>query len=328
MNTFDFIALGDITTDAFIRLKDADVHMNHHTKELCVRFGDKIPYERVEVVRAVGNSPNAAVSAARLGLKSAVITNLGDDQNGKECLESLQNNGVAIDFVSIHKGKPTNYHYVLWFKAERTILIKHEEYDYKMPDVGKPRWMYLSSLGENSVPFHHEIVQYIKKHPGIKLAYQPGTFQIKLGYEILKDVYEISDLFFCNLQEAQRILKKKEEDLIKLLQLMHERGPRIVSITDGPNGAYAYDGKNAWKMPMYPDPKPPYDRTGAGDSYSSTFTVALALGKSIPEALAWGPTNSMSVVQYTGAQKGLLTRDQLEQFMKEAPDFYTPTKIL
>ena len=67
----DFLAIGDITTDAFIRLKDAEVHcsVNNEKCELCVSFGDKVPYEFVEVVRAVGNSANAAVSASRLGLK-------------------------------------------------------------------------------------------------------------------------------------------------------------------------------------------------------------------------------------------------------------------
>lgn len=330
MKKFDFVALGDITTDAFIRIKDADIHCNLDRDgcELCVRFGDKIPYEFVEVVRAVGNSPNAAVSATRLGLRSAIVTNIGGDQNGKDCLETLKKNGVAIDFVKTHKEKLTNYHYVLWYEAERTILIKHEEYDYTMPDIGEEGWIYLSSLGENSLPFHHEIVQYVKDRPNIKLAFQPGTFQIKLGYDALRDMYEIAELFFCNLQEAQRILETGEKDMVKLLTMMHERGPKIVSITDGPNGAYAYNGKNAWKMPMYPDPKMPYDRTGAGDSYSSTFTVAIARGKTIPEALTWGPVNSMSVVQYIGAQKGLLTQEKLEEYIKKAPDYYKPEQIL
>jgi sugar/nucleoside kinase (ribokinase family) len=78
---------------------------------------------------------------------------------------------------------------------------------------------------------------------------------------------------------------------------------------------------------MYPDPKPPVDRTGAGDSFSSTFTTALALGKDIPTALSWGPINSMSVVQYIGAQEGLLTREKLEQYLKNAPADYIPKKI-
>ena len=80
----DFLAIGDITTDAFIKLEDAEVHCDIDQKncQICMRFGDKIPYESVTVVPAVGNSPNAAVSAARLGLKSALYSNMGDDRNG------------------------------------------------------------------------------------------------------------------------------------------------------------------------------------------------------------------------------------------------------
>src|SRR3989344_1121417 len=298
--TLDFVALGDITTDAFIRIKDASVNcdINREHCKLCFSFGEKVPYEFVEVVRAVGNSPNAAVSASRLGLASGLVSNMGDDLNGKECLETLKKEKVNSEFVKTHKDKETNYHYVLWYEEERTILIKH-----------------------------HEIAKWLKNHPETKLAFQPGTFQIKLGSEQLADIYSVSELFFCNVGEAKRILKKNERDIQKLLSGIHELGPKIVVITDGPNGAYAYDGKECWYMPMYPDPKPPYERTGAGDSFSSTFTAAMALGFDIPAALMWGPVNSMSVVQQIGAQKGLLTRKQLEKYLAEAPADYKPKKL-
>ncbi len=78
---------------------------------------------------------------------------------------------------------------------------------------------------------------------------------------------------------------------------------------------------------MYPDPAPPVDRTGAGDAFSSTFISALILGKDISEALMWAPINSMSVVQGVGAQEGLLTREKLEEFLANAPDYYRATKI-
>ena len=68
--------------------------------------------------------------------------------------------------------------------------------------------------------------------------------------------------------------------------------------------------------------KEPLDRTGAGDAFSSTFTSALANGKSLEDALLWGPINSMSVVQYVGAQKGLLSREKLEEYLKNAPESY------
>ncbi len=329
MKEFDFIAVGDIVDDAFIKLKEASVYcdLDKEHCQICMRFGDKIPYDSVTVVPAVGNSPNASVSAARLGLKSALVTNLGKDKNGQEAIEALKENGVDVSLVTSHDGKKTNYHYVLWYGDERTILIKHELYDYKWPDIGSPQWLYLSSLAENSLPYQHEIATYVKNHPTIKLAFQPGTFQIKLGYEALKDVYEVSEVFFCNVEEAKRILKVKESKIENLLKDVHNLGPKIVCITDGPAGAYAYDGNEAWKMPIYPDPKPPLDRTGAGDSFSATFTSALALGKSLPEALSWGPINSMSVVQGIGAQEKLLTREELEKYLTEAPDNYRPEKI-
>jgi len=329
MKDFDFIAIGDITTDAFIELENAEVHcdIDKENCKLCVNFGDKIPYKDVVVVPAVGNSPNAAVSAARLGLSSAVATNVGDDAHGAEDVATLKENGVDTSFVDTQQGKKTNYHYVLRYNAERTILIKHETFEYSMPDIGSPKWIYLSSLGENSLPFHHEIAKYLTAHPETKLAFQPGTFQIKLGFDALADIYKLSELFFCNKSEAQRILKTKEADIKKLLSSMHDLGPNILVITDGPSGAYTYDGKEMWHMPMYPDPAPPVDRTGAGDSFSSTFTSALALGKSIPEALAWGPINSMSVVQHIGAQRGLLPREELEKYLAEAPADYKPTKL-
>ena len=80
-------------------------------------------------------------------------------------------------------------------------------------------------------------------------------------------------------------------------------------------------------MPMYPDPAPPVDRTGAGDSFASTLTSMLSLGKTIPEALRRAPINSMSVVQKVGAQEGLLTLSQLEEWLAKAPSGYEPKKI-
>ncbi|TSC77614.1 MAG: Sugar kinase, ribokinase family [Parcubacteria group bacterium Gr01-1014_24] len=329
MNKIDFLAIGDIVVDAFIRLKDAHVHCKIDTDacELCVRFGDKIPYESVTIVPAVGNSPNAAVCAARLGLNSALVTNIGDDRHGKECLASLKNDKVVTDYVMTEKDKSTNYHYVLWYDVDRTILVKHTKFNYKFPKLGDVSWVYLSSLADNSLDYHKEIAEYLKSHPETKLAFQPGTFQIKLGAEKLKEIYERAEIFFSNVEEAEIILKIETKDIATLVKGIHALGPKIVAISDGPNGVYASDGKNTWFIPMYPDIAPPLDRTGAGDAFSSTFTVAVALDKTIPEALTWGPINSMSVVQAIGAQKGLLSREKIEEYLKNAPEEYKATKI-
>ena len=328
-HNYDFIAIGDITTDAFIRIKDASVtcDVNREHCMLCMRFGDKIPYEEVFIVRAVGNSPNAAVSASRLGLKSAIVTDLGGDEAGREAIDKLTSEHVGTEFVSVHKNQKTNYHYVLWYEEERTILIKHEEYDYELPNIDEPRWVYLSSMAENSLALHNKIQKYLDSHPDIKFAFQPGTYQMKFGKEKLAYFYKRADVFVCNKEEYQRILGTEESDIKKLMSMMRDLGSNIVVLSDGIKGAYSYDGNEYLFMRYYPDPKPPFERTGAGDAFTSTVVSALALGHDIRTALMWGPINSMSVVQHVGAQAGLLTRPELEAWLSKAPEDYVPKVI-
>jgi sugar/nucleoside kinase (ribokinase family) len=329
---YDFVAIGDILIDAFIQLNidqaDVSIDLDTGRKTLHMPFGGKLPYDDVTVVPAVGNSPNAATASTRLGLETALVTNIGNDKFGKECLDALRERGVHTDFVKVHEGELTNYHYVLRYGPERTILIKHQKYPYSLPDFPvPPKFFYFSSVGEHGLPYHHEIADYVKNNE-TKLAFQPGTFQINLGAETLKDIYENTEIFFCNKEEAQEILKSKEQDIPTLIRGLRELGPKIPVVTDGPNGAFTVDADDqAWHMPMYPDPAPPVDRTGAGDSFSATFTAAIILGKDPAEALSWGPINSMSVVQYIGAQAGLLTRAKLEEYLANRPADYVATKI-
>ena len=333
----DFIAIGDLVIDAFIKLKDAHVNckLNNEDCEICMKFGDKIPFEFDKVIAGVGNAANAAVAAARLGLSSALISNVGCDERGKECELALESNRVSTDYISEQKGKKTNYHYVLWYGAERTILVKHEDFAYSLPKFAAPKWIYLSSMGASSVGFHDEIADYLEKNPDVKLAFQPGTFQMELGVDKLKRIYERTEVFAVNVEEAQRILvaNESDRDIRSLSERLVALGPKTILLTDGPNGAYLYlkDSSKAtfklYQMPLYPDPKPPYERTGAGDAFSSTFIAALALGKMPLEALAWAPINSMSVVQYIGAQEGLLSREKLEEWLKKAPADYKPKEF-
>lgn len=325
----DILAIGDIVSEPFIRLTDARIIEGEHGQELAMRFGDKIPFESATFAHAVGNAANAAVSAARLGLSSALRAYVGDDLNGKECLRVLDEENVDTSYMVTDPDRKTNHHFVLWYKDDRTILVKHEDFEYDVPTIAvPPKWIYLSSLSANSLTYHHALMELLEMYPDTKLAFQPGTFQMSLGVEALQPLYARSSFFVCNIEEAMRILKLKDEPTIKdLLAQVHALGPSFVVITDGAHGAYAYDGTRYMRVPMYPDPKPPVERTGAGDSFASTVVAALALGKPFEEALLWGPINSMSVVQEIGAQKGLLSREALEAYLADAPADYQVTDL-
>lgn len=328
MKKYDFLAIGDIMTDDFIRLENPSAHIDidKGEREICMRFADKIPYKETYVIPAVGNSANAAVCASRLGLKSAFVTNLGDDYFGKECIATLKKEKVGTEFVKIHKKIKTNYHYVLWYDDDRTILIKHEKFPYELPTIREPEWIYLSSLGEDALSFHKILENYFNEHPNVKLAFQPGTYQIRFNHELL-GIYKKSKVSLCNREEAQRILGTDANEIKGLLRGMRELGPEIVVITDGVKGAYSFVGQDFWFMPPFPDPKPPFERTGAGDAFSATFVSALVMGLNVPEALKWAPINAMSVVQYVGAREGLLSHKKIEEYLERAPVSYEPQRI-
>lgn len=328
----DVVSIGDIVTDAFIKLIDdqAVTYENEQGKWLAMPFGTKLPFDHAEIIEAVGNAANAAVAFARLGLESSFVTNVGGDAHGKDMIVALDKQHVDTRFVRINPGKNSNYHYVLWYKDERTILIKHEEYDYHWPHLRPtevPKWIYFSSISEHAIPYHDQVADWLDEHPDVKLAFQPGTFQMEAGAERLKRLYSRTEVLILNREEAALVGGGNHEDLHDLFNKLHDLGAKIVVITDGPKGAYASDGANRWQMPLYPDPAPPVDRTGAGDSFASTFVAALIKGNTIEGALQWAPINSMNVVQNVGAQAGLLTEPQLEHYLQHAPDWYKPTPL-
>lgn len=328
----DMIAVGDIVTDAFIKLFDDQAHAysNEHGKWLAMQYATKIPFDHAEVIEGVGNAANAAVAFARLGLKAGLAANVGEDKEGRDMIHALQKNKVDTRFVHINPDKKSNYHYVLWYKEERTILIKHESYDYDWPHLRKteiPEWLYFSSVSEHADGYHDEIAEWLEDHPEVKLAWQPGTFQMKAGVERMHRLYARAEVTILNREEAVFVTGGDYHNLHDLLDRLHRLGTKIAVITDGPDGAYASDGHQRLKMPLYPDPEPPKERTGAGDAFASTFVAALAKGNTLEGALQWAPINSMSVVQKTGAQAGLLTERELEEFLRKSPDWYRPSPM-
>lgn len=326
----EVLSIGDVVIDAFVKLFDdrAVVYDNEQGKWLAMPFATKIPFEQAKVVAGVGNAANASVSFARLGIHSGLVSNVGKDKYGRDIIDALEDERVDTRFVRINNGKNTNYHYVLWYKEERTILINHEEYNYQWPRFTKndiPKWIYFSSISKNALEKYHDmVIDWLKDNPEVKLAFQPGTFQLEAGADKLRELYGHTEVLVLNREEAVMVSGGNYDDIHDLMNRLHEIGPRTVVITDGPAGAYASDGQLRLKMPPYPDPKPPYERTGAGDAFASTFVAALIKGNNIEGALQWAPINSMNVVQNVGAQEGLLRENQIEDYLKNAPEWYRP----
>jgi len=316
-DTYDIIAVGDSTTDVFLELAEADVVCGEKEKDclLCLDYAGKVPVEKAIEIDAVGNAANNAVGSARLGLKAGIWTMLGKDTNGRQALDLFRAEKVVTDLIEEDQNKGTNYSVVLNYQAERSILVYHNDRDYKFPNLPKASWIYLTSMGHGWETITADLLEYVNKS-GTKLAFNPGTHQLNSGLELLKPILAKAELFILNVEEAQKILQSKD-DVKTLLQKLGSLGPKNVVITDGQNGSYAWQDNQMWQVQIYPDLGPVVERTGCGDSYATATVAALHCGKPLQEALKWGAANARMVVQYIGAREGLQTREQIEKTIEE-----------
>lgn len=313
---YDIISVGDATLDVFVNLQEASVlcNLQKDVCQLCLSYADKIPVEKVQRLIG-GNAANNAVGSSRLGLKAAFYSIVGNDETGRNIMETVCDAKVSCEYMQIDKKQESNYSVVLNYKGERTILVYHIDRTYKMPKFKPTKWFYLTSMGKNHYDFHMELLAHIKK-TGAQLAFNPGTHQLKQGLEKLKPLLAETSVLFVNKEEAQRLVGQIV-DIKELIVAMKRVGPKIVVITDGDKGSYAHDGVDFWKCGVTKTPV--IERTGAGDSFATAFLAATIQGKKIPEALHWGTMNSASVITKVGPQAGLLTKPQIQAWLKKYP---------
>jgi sugar/nucleoside kinase (ribokinase family) len=310
---FDIISVGDATLDIFIRVAEASLlcSVDKSSCQLCFNFADKIPIERLDRDVA-GNAANNAVGSARLGMKTALYSIVGDDETGRSVIQRLKKEKVSTKFIVVDKKHASNYSVVLNYKGERTILTYSEPRKYVTPALDHPAWIYYTAIGKHHDRLEQHIVRHVKKS-GAKLAYNPGTVQLRQGLKHLEPTFAATTVLFLNQEEAQLLVGVKGT-MPGLLRALKETGPEIVVVTDGPRGAAVFDGREMYSMEVFP--LKVVEMTGAGDSFATAFIAALHHGEDIPSALRWGTANSGSVVGKIGPQAGLLHLPELKKMMK------------
>jgi len=331
---YDIITIGGATRDIMFYTGEGLVVPNPK-KELtrqelvCFEYGAKISIKE-SFFTLGGGGNNAAVSFSRLGLKTAAVLALGDDDNGKAVVENLKKNKVETKFIQIIKNQKTGFSFILTLgrSRERTIFLYRGANDKLRISKDelrnlKTKWIYVSSLsGDN----WQEILSKVQGKG--KLAWNPGGRQIKAGKRGLANFASLLEVFIVNKDEAIELVlsdpsyRKRKADFLNqpknLLLILKEWGPKIVIVTDGRKGAYVYDGKRVYFSPAASIEKKVVDRTGVGDAFGSSFVAGLMIYNGVIEkALKLAIINSASVTTEIGAQNGLLTRGEAERRVRE-----------
>ena len=322
MENFDLLSIGDSALDVFMTPTESETVCRIDTKECLIAFsyGDKIPVKNLEFSIG-GNAANNAIGVRRLGVSTGIVLTLGADNVGDMIVKRLKDELVDVTYVIQQPSTSSNYSTIINYSGERTIFVYHAPRSYEFPvQLPVAPWVYLTSMGESFRPFYIHLVDWKKRNPQIKLAFNPGSWQMRANFDEIKDVMSLTYVIFVNRKEAEKLTgfgdsTKRERDLLISLSKL---GPKICVITDGSKGSFAYDSINGKFLSAGVLPVDAYERTGAGDAFGSGTLSALVHGKTLDEALLWGTCNSASVIGYTGSQKGLLKFEEMNAWLARA----------
>ena len=219
---------------------------------------------------AIGGAPIFfAVAASVLGLKSGILSRIGDDDAGNYILEVLKRNNINTSYIYVESDAPTM----------KFVTI----YDQKF---NRHLYFYRSNLGlsskyitKNAIEDNDTIVicptsleatkkaARLGKEYGKLVVFDPSGVFIDLGLEHLKEILLHVDIFIVNEFEAKKYTRESKLDICTKLLLQY--GPSIVIITRGKFGCIVANDTHFLNIPASSvDIKDP---TGAGDCFIAGF---------------------------------------------------------
>jgi len=325
-NRYDVISIGETTIDAFMTLHRAteQCHLDPETGILSFKHGEKIDVDAYEFCLG-GNATNVAVGLTRLGIKTGLCSEIGDDILSLNIRNFLVKENVERLLVKQTTGAASSFSVILNFQEDRTIFNQNVErkHDFDLDGMTCP-FVYLTSMGEEWESPYKKALQFIEENKAV-LAFNPGSRQLREGKDVIKYVLKKTSILFVNKEEAELILFKKEttkddiEYVKELLQKIQKLGPKTVVITDGKKGSYALSEHGEFYSQDV-TPGKIVERTGAGDGFTSGFIAASLYGLSVPQCMEWGASNATGVVSKIGAEAGLLTKLEMERITQEHVD--------
>lgn len=279
-------------------------------------YGAKVYSDKVYLVNG-GSGANVAVALANFGLKTQLLCRLGHDFLGQDIVANLKKKKVSTKLIQFDHKHQTGLSFVanVGKDNEHVIFAYRGANDYLDLDVNKINtpFVYLTSLPKNYTKQMDRLFHKISKKK-IKLAWNPGTYQLQLPAKKLREYFSQTHILIVNRDEALEILAKHQvkNNIKELLKNLHKFGQKITVITDGAKGSYAFDGEQVFFQAV--KKVKTLNTTGAGDSFGSGFLAAWIKYRDIKKALALGSYNSAAVVSKIGAQVGLLQASDLKKY--------------
>jgi len=263
-----------------------------------------------------GKGANQAVAASRLGADVTFIGCVGDDLYGENVKANLQKEKVNIEHVVTVQDTTTGLANILVAENDNVItVIPGANYRLTYDHVVELEETIATS---DAIVLQLEIlldtvekaVELAHKHD-VPIILDPAP-AAKLSDHLLSKVNYITP----NETEMKMLSVTQTNDHAKQFQKMFSIGVKHVIMTRGAEGVI-YGNKEQQTMENYDAFQVNVvDTTGAGDTFCAAFSVAIAKGKLISEAIHFATAAASLSTTKLGAQIGMPTEEEVEQFMQ------------
>lgn len=331
---YDIITIGTATRDVFIHSPlFTNIHDPEHLKKLGFLDGNAtcfMPGTKMEIDKPIfatgGGATNTATTFARMGLKVAMIGKIGADDGGARILSECKIEGIASRIVT-DKALSTAYSVILVPTAGERTILTHRGASDKLTStdidgaVAKSRWAYIVP---GNIPYSTVLhTATVLSQQGTQIALNPSKHIVDKGLRALKPLLAKIDILIMNREEAAKITGLSYDNPEDVLGALRASFNGIIAVTNGATGAVVLDHARRYDCGVFPK-KVVTDATGAGDAYGSGFVSSLIYTQktnpsrefseeAILEAIRVASANSASVVEHTGAKRGILTKSQLDK---------------
>ena len=266
-----------------------------------------------------GKGANQAVASAKLGMKTFMVSRVGNDVFGEKLLKNLEKYGVDIKYVRVDPTTHTGIAFILLDETSGENMIavapgtdmrvSRKDVDEAIDAISQSNIL----LMQLEIPL--DIVVYASRkayEEGVKVILNPAPAAV-LPEDLYKYIYVITP----NRVEAELLTGvsiRELSDVEKAGRILLERGVEYVVITLGAEGSLLISRDFTEHIPAFKTKV--VDTTGAGDAFNAALAVSLAEGYDLREACIRANAAAAIKVSKLGAQSGLPTRDELEDFIK------------
>ena len=261
-----------------------------------------------------GKGANQATAAARAVGQVTFIAGLGDDAPGRTMRENFQRDGILTDYALTATGIPSGSALILFDRNGDNIIAVAPGANYALTPEHIESCADIIGQAEIVILQMEIPAQVIART--LDIAAEKGVRTL-LNYAPVRNLeIAITDkigVLIVNETEAEALTGiavqttgQAETSARELLR----RGPKIVALTLGAAGAFVVSEDFAELIPAFL--VTPVDTTAAGDTFCGAFAVALAEGKSLPDAARFANAASALSVTQRGAQPSIPRRKEIE----------------